>query len=103
MKMLSCLNSLEGRKASFLISMGYLHFLSLLPPAEWVTHLQLSSYQLNDTISPISVALLVAEAQGCTIPIPADTFLPSAINLTFLLPSIVLFKANKALIVPIIE
>jgi hypothetical protein len=72
MKMLSCLNSLEGRKASFLISMGYLHLLSLLPPAEWVTHLQLSSYQLNDTISPIGVALLVAKAQGCTIPIPAD-------------------------------
>jgi hypothetical protein len=50
MKMINCLNSLESRKASFLISMRYLHLLSLLPPAEWVTHLQLSSYQLNDDV-----------------------------------------------------
>jgi hypothetical protein len=76
MKMLSCLNYLDGRKASFLISMGYLHLLSLWPPAEWVSHLQLSSCQLTDTISLIGVALLVAKAQGCTMPIPADTFLP---------------------------
>jgi hypothetical protein len=73
MKMLSCLHYLDGRKASFLISMGYLHLLSLLPLAEWVTHLQLSSYQLTDMITPIGVALLVAKAQGCTMPIPADT------------------------------
>jgi hypothetical protein len=51
------------------------HLLSSLPPAEWVTHLQLSSYQLTGTIPPIGVALLVAKAQGCTIPIPVDSII----------------------------
>jgi hypothetical protein len=45
MKMLNCLVYLDGRKASFLISVGYLSSLQLIAiPAEWVAHLQLSPY-----------------------------------------------------------
>src|SRR5271170_4353299 len=63
-----------GRPASLYL-WDIFHLLSSLPPAEWVTRLQLSSYQLTGTISPIGVAFLVAKAQGCTIPIPADNSL----------------------------
>ena len=73
--MLNCLIYLEGRNASFLISLGYCHLFSSWPPAEWVAHLQLSSYQLTGTISPIGIPMLVTKAQGCTIPIPADELL----------------------------
>src|SRR5271167_4835542 len=41
MKMLNCLIYLDGRKASFLISLSYLPFLLLSPSADLVTRLQL--------------------------------------------------------------
>ena len=41
MKMLNCLIYLDGRKASFLISLSYLPLLLLSPPADLVMRLQL--------------------------------------------------------------
>jgi len=53
---LAILIYLDGRKASFFISLSYLPLSQLSPPADLVTRLQLRSYQLCDTILQVGLA-----------------------------------------------